>query len=68
MIFVEDIVDGLIVCALRGHPGDVYNLASGVETSILDLAHLVNELTGNRTPIDFASVGEALRRAREGTP
>src|SRR5436190_9648278 len=32
-IFVDDIVDGLIACALRGAPGDVYNLASGEETS-----------------------------------
>jgi nucleoside-diphosphate-sugar epimerase len=53
-IFVEDIVDGLIACALQGRPGEVYNLASGVETSILDLARLVNELTGNPAPIDLA--------------
>lgn len=53
-IFIDDIVDGLIVCALRGRPGEVYNLASGVETSILNLARVVNELTGNPTPIDFA--------------
>lgn len=50
-IFVDDIVRGLIACALRGEPGEVYNLASGVETPILDLAHLVNELTGNATPL-----------------
>jgi UDP-glucose 4-epimerase len=49
-IFVEDIVDGLIACARCGRPGEVYNLASGVETLILDLARLVNELTGNPTP------------------
>src|SRR5207244_10850823 len=50
-IFVEDIVDGLIACALRGRPGEVYNLASGVETWILDLARLIHELTGHPTPI-----------------
>jgi UDP-glucose 4-epimerase len=53
-IFVEDIVDGLVACALRGRPGEVYNLASGTETPILDLARLVNELTGNPTPIALA--------------
>jgi UDP-glucose 4-epimerase len=42
---------GLIACATRGEPGGVYNLASGVETSIRDLAELINELTGNPTPI-----------------
>ena len=33
-IFVEDICRGLMLCALRGDAGDVYNLGSGVETSI----------------------------------
>jgi UDP-glucose 4-epimerase len=49
-IFVGDIVAGLLLCAQVGKPGDVYNLASGAETSILELATLVNELTGNPTP------------------
>jgi nucleoside-diphosphate-sugar epimerase len=53
-IFVEDIARGLLACAAEGEPGEVYNLASGVETSILDLAMLVNELTENPAPIDFA--------------
>lgn len=53
-IYVEDIVRGLIVCATRGNPGEVYNLASGLETSIFDLAKLVNRLTNNNTPIEFA--------------
>jgi len=47
-IFVDDIVEGLIAAALRGKPGSVYNLASGVETSIRDLAELINRATGNR--------------------
>jgi nucleoside-diphosphate-sugar epimerase len=53
-IFVDDIVRGLIACEERGEPGEVYNLASGVETSIRALAELVNELTGNATPIEIA--------------
>ena len=53
-IFVEDIARGLIACAARGEPGEAYNLASGVETTILDLARLINELTGNPTPIALA--------------
>lgn len=52
-IFVQDIVTGLMRCALAGKPGDVYNLASGIETSISELANLINELTGNKTPIEF---------------
>lgn len=50
-IFVEDMARGLMACAMHGAPGGVYNLASGVETSIKELAELVNELTGNPTPI-----------------
>jgi nucleoside-diphosphate-sugar epimerase len=50
-VFVEDIVDGLVACALRGEPGDVYNLASGQETTIGALAELVNKLAGSRSTI-----------------
>ena len=50
-IYVDDIVAGLLACGERGEAGGVYNLASGVETSIRGLAELVNELTGNPTPI-----------------
>ena len=53
-IYVDDIVAGLIACAKRGEYGGVYNLASGVETSIRELADLINELTGNPTPIALA--------------
>ncbi len=50
-IYVDDIVAGLLACAERGEPGGVYNLASGVETSIRELAELINDLAGNATPI-----------------
>jgi nucleoside-diphosphate-sugar epimerase len=47
-IYVDDIVEGLIACALRGDPGEAYNLASGSEVSIKEWAGIINELTGNR--------------------
>lgn len=50
-IFVDDIIRGLVACALHGEFGEVYNLASGIETSILDLARLINELTDNPAPL-----------------
>lgn len=53
-IFVEDMARGLVACALRGAPGEIYNLASGVETTILQLAERINALTGNTTPIAMA--------------
>jgi nucleoside-diphosphate-sugar epimerase len=52
-IYVEDICRGLVACATRGEPGDVYNLASGVETSILELATTINRLVGNSAPLEF---------------
>jgi UDP-glucose 4-epimerase len=52
-IFVEDMARGLASCALKGEPGEVYNLASGVETTILELAAKINALTANPTPYDL---------------
>lgn len=50
-IFVEDMARGLMAAALKGEPGEIYNLGSGVETTIRTLAERVNEMTGNPTPI-----------------
>ncbi len=52
-IFVEDMARGLMACALKGEVGGVYNLATGRETSILELATLINEFTGNKIPLDL---------------
>jgi nucleoside-diphosphate-sugar epimerase len=52
-IFVGDIAEGLMRCAIAGKPGDVYNLASGIETSIRELAELINRLTGNPAPLEI---------------
>lgn len=46
-IYVTDIVNGLLLCASRGIAGGTYNLASGQETSIGELASLVNAIAGN---------------------
>ncbi len=48
-IYVDDVVRGLIACASDGELGSVYNLATGLETSIKDLAQLINEITQNPT-------------------
>jgi UDP-glucose 4-epimerase len=63
-IYVEDIVAGLLACAERGDAGAVYNLASGVETSIRELAELINELTANPTPIAIAPARDWDRSGR----
>ena len=63
-IFVEDMARGLVACAKRGEPGEAYNLASGVETSILDLAKTINELTGNAAPLDLKPARDWDRSGR----
>lgn len=52
-IFVEDMARGLMACALRGAIGEVYNLATGTETTILQLAEIINQYTGNTAPLDL---------------
>jgi UDP-glucose 4-epimerase len=52
-IYVGDLVDGLLTCAGSGASGDVYNLASGKETSIRQLAELVNRLTDNPAEVEL---------------
>jgi UDP-glucose 4-epimerase len=52
-IYVGDIVDGLLRCATTGEPGGVYNLASGVETSIRELAETINRRAGNDAGVEL---------------
>ncbi|MDQ8040032.1 MAG: NAD-dependent epimerase/dehydratase family protein [Rickettsiella sp.] len=55
-IYIDDIVDGLILCASVGKPGESYNLASGKETEIRKLAIIINQLAENSTPLAFCGV------------
>ena len=63
-IFVEDIAQGLIACALNGQPGEAYNIASGRETTIAELAMKINALTGNSTPVDMKPARDWDRSGR----
>jgi len=49
-IFIGDLVEGLARIAAYGEPGEAYNLGTGRETRIRDLADLINRLTDNSTP------------------
>jgi nucleoside-diphosphate-sugar epimerase len=54
--YVEDIVDGLLrTGVLPQAVGQAFNLASGKETRVVDVAELVNELTGNRAGVVYRS-------------
>ncbi len=52
-IYVDDIVNGLIACAENGVPGGVYNLASGKETTIKDLAEKIIQYTNSKSTLEL---------------
>jgi UDP-glucose 4-epimerase len=62
-IYVEDVVRGLMLCA-EAAAGSVYNLASGRETSIFELAETINDLTGNDAGIELAPARDWDRSGR----
>ncbi|MFQ5809687.1 MAG: NAD-dependent epimerase/dehydratase family protein, partial [Armatimonadota bacterium] len=50
--FVQDVVDGILRAgALPEAVGEAFNLASGVETNILDLAGMIIEMTGSKSDL-----------------
>lgn len=52
--YVGDIVDGLLRAGvMESAVGEEFNLASGKETRILDLAHMINEATGNKAGVRY---------------
>ena len=54
--YVEDIVDGLLRAGYFEEAiGQSFNLASGRETKIIDLANMINKLTGNKAGVRFVS-------------
>jgi nucleoside-diphosphate-sugar epimerase len=53
--YVGDIVDGLLKAgSIDAAIGQEFNLASGAETRIIDLANMINNITGNSSGISFA--------------
>lgn len=54
--YVGDLVDGLLRAGYcKKAIGEQFNLASGRETKIIDLANMVNELVDNKAGIKFVS-------------
>jgi nucleoside-diphosphate-sugar epimerase len=53
--FMSDVVEGMIKAVEAAtEPGSVFNLGSGRETRIRDIAETINELTGNTAGVEFA--------------
>jgi len=57
-VHVKDVLKALKIVLKRGKSGEAYNVGTGKETSILELAKLVNELSGNE--------GIVFEKPREG--
>jgi nucleoside-diphosphate-sugar epimerase len=52
--YVGDVVDGLLRAGYyESAIGQEFNLASGKETKIIDLANMINELVGNKAGVKF---------------
>lgn len=67
--YVSDTVRGTILAAtLPQASGKIFNIGNGRETSILELARLVKEKVGSRSPIVFVPYDEAYGPDFEETP
>ena len=51
--FVSDTVDALSMLIRKGTPGEIYNVGSDTETTILNLARNVIEITGSEAGMEF---------------
>jgi len=52
--FVEDIVDGTLKAGVISEAvGEAINIASETETKVIDLANMINDLTGNDNGVKF---------------
>ncbi|MBA7530177.1 UDP-glucose 4-epimerase [subsurface metagenome] len=53
--FVDDIIDGTLrLGVIPEAVGDAFNFASETETKVIDIANIVNDITGNRNGVEFA--------------
>ena len=59
-VFVDDVVDATIAGIHTGSPG-IYNIGSGVATSLLDLAGIISEIFQRRVPIEFVTTGDGKK-------
>jgi len=55
-IFVSDVVDGLIQAAQSNTTGEVYNISSGKETTILNIIETLSRISGKKAEIEFHPV------------
>jgi dTDP-glucose 4,6-dehydratase len=68
LCYVDDTVAGLIALACNDFSGPV-NIGNPVELSVLEIAHLIRELAGSESPIEFTApvVDDPQRRSPDIT-
>jgi len=69
-VFVEDVVDALIAAAGRqaGPEAEVLNVCTGLETSLLELARRLGDVSGRRVGISHAEGRAGDIRRSAGSP
>jgi UDP-glucose 4-epimerase len=65
-VYVSDVVEANVLAARREEvDGGVFNIGTGIETSVRELAEMIREITGSRVPIEYGPPRAAdFRRAR----
>ncbi len=54
-IFVDDLVDGLLLAATTDNAGGgAFNLGTGIQTDVLTLADTIIQACGSKSPVEFA--------------
>jgi UDP-glucose 4-epimerase len=67
--YVTDTVAGTLLAGERPEAiGEVFNIGNPVETSIVDLAHLIKELTGSSSAIIHVPYEDCYGQRHEDTP
>lgn len=67
--YVTDTVKGTMLAGERPEAiGEVFNIGSPVETSVLDLAQLITGITGSDSPITFVPYEDLYGQRHEDTP
>ena len=67
--FVDDVVESNVLALQSGKDGVVYNVSTGQETSINELAQLFLQISGKNVEIKYtaATTGDVMRSALDNT-
>jgi dolichol-phosphate mannosyltransferase len=57
-VYLDDVIDAFLLCAARGvTPGDVFNVGTGVETTIAEAVDAARRTLGVEAPAQWGSMG-----------